>query len=269
MKGGSQTQSTQVDPQTQAYVDQMRRAALGYAGVGAAPGSSGGMSPQQQAVLRGWGFSIPNQTSGGYQPIAPNLPPAVLQAQQNYGNYASAGNLGLSALTGNAAASQAFQNPYLAQMNPFFAQQRAQAVNAANDQATQAGAFGGDRSGIAAAIAGSQADQNQAGFNYQNFNDSMMRALQAANLGYGANAASAFLPQQYAQGQLGLLGQGLGPYGQTVSTPTQSSPLMGLLGAGLSIFGGPAGMLAGAGLNALGSGNTPDFGTSFNNMWGS
>lgn len=205
-KGGHSSQTTTVDPATQRYVDQMRQQALGYAG---------GTTP---------------------------LPPEVLRAQQQYGQYAQGGNLGFSALTGNADAAQSFMNPYTSQLNPFFAQQRALAVQGANDQATQMGAFGGDRSQIGAAVAGGQADQTQAGFQYDAFNQAMQRAGFASNLGFAATGAGAFLPQQYAQGQLGILNQGLGPWGQTQTTKKSGDWLSQLLGAAgvassLGLFG--------------------------------
>lgn len=247
-KGGGSTVSTQVDPQTQAYVNQMRQYAQGAVGIGGSP------SPAPQQGFGGSGFQRPFGGMGGMASWgmpggfgrpqtpampgatgAPVLPQAVLDAQQQYQKYAQGGNLGFSALTGDAGAAQQFQNPYLSQMNPFFAQQRALAVQGANDQATQMGAFGGDRSQIGAAVAGGQADQNQAAFQVQAFNEAMQRAAQAANLGYGAGAQAAFLPQQYYSGQLGLLNQGLGPYGQTQTQQTQSDPFSQLLGTGLSV----------------------------------
>lgn len=198
-KGGKQQVTQTVDPATAAYVERMRRYALGATGV---------------------------------QGAAPPLPPELAQAQQQFQNYAQGGNLGFSALTGNADAARQFQNPYTQLMDPFFAQQRALAVQGANDQATQMGAFGGDRSQIGAAVAGNQADQTQAGFQYQGFNDAMQRALQAANLGYGASAQAAFLPQQYYGGQLGLLNSGMGPYGMSQTTKTSGDPFSQLLGLG-------------------------------------
>src|SRR5207245_5862146 len=141
-------------------------------------------------------------------------------------------------------------SPYLAQMNPFFAQQRQQAIEQANQQATLAGAFGGDRSGIGAAVAGSQADQTQAAFNYQAFQDAMQRAQYASGLGFGAIGAGAFLPQQYQSGQLGLLQQALGPYGQTTTQQMYSDPFGQFLGTGLTLAGllagGPAGAAVGS-----------------------
>ncbi len=153
-------------------------------------------------------------------------------------------------MSGNAAAQQQFLNPYLSSLSPFFAQQRQQAIEGANQQATLAGAFGGDRSQIGAAIAGNQADQTQAGFTYQAFLDAMNRAQSAAGLGLGAIGAGAFLPQQYASGQLGLLQQALGPYGQTQTQQMYRDPFSQLLGLGTTIgglaLGGPA-AAAGAG----------------------
>src|SRR5439155_11473923 len=127
-KGSSQTVSQTVDPRTEQYVDYARRLAMGYTGSG--PGNY-----------------------GGGDPIIRNLPPEVQAAQQQYGQYARGGNLGFSAITGDAGAQQQFMSPYLAQMNPFFAQQRQQAIEQANQQATLAGALGGDRSGTGAAVA--------------------------------------------------------------------------------------------------------------------
>jgi len=231
MKGASpQVQQTSVDPATQAYVNQLRGAALGYAGLG-------GTAPSRGTGL--WGQF--NRTPGT-PAIAPNIDPRIAQMSQNYSN---AGNLGIGALTGGP---NPFMNPFMQQMDPYFAQQRAQAVGGANDQATLAGAFGGDRSQIGAATAGNLADQNAAQFRFQGFNDSLQRALQAANLGYGA----AFMPQQYAQGQINLLNSAIGPYGQTSTVPQQRNVGAGILGGALagSQFGIPG--IIGGGI--LGSG---------------
>jgi hypothetical protein len=236
--GGSQTVTQSVDPQTQAYVNQMRQLALGYAGISSptAGGPGTGWAGFPGIVARSGGGT------GGLPGVAPALPPGIQQAQQQYGQYANAGTQGIGALSGQPGAQAAFMNPYLSQMNPFFAQQRALAVQGANDQATQAGAFGGDRSQIGAAIAGNQADQTQAAFNYQGFQDAMQRALQASQLGFGAIGAGALLPQQYASGQLGLLQQALGPYGQTQTQPLYQNRGAGILGGaatGASMFGLP------------------------------
>lgn len=229
-KGGSSTVTQQLDPQTQAYVNQMRRAALGYAGIPGSVGpSSGGMG--------NWIGQF--QASHGAQPFAPNYPPELLAAQQQYGQYANAGQQGLTALTGGA---NPFMNQYLSQMNPTFDFLREQAVSDADARATQMGAFGGSRGDIFAATARGDIDRAQAGLNYSAFNDSQQRALALAGLGFGAAGMQAFLPQQWAQGQLGLLNMGLGPYGTSQTQQTSSDPFSQLLGFGLtaaSFFPGP------------------------------
>lgn len=174
--------------------------------------------------------------------------PLYQQGLQGFGTTSTLGNMGLSALTGSPGAQNQFMNPFTQSMNPFFAQQRAQAVQGANDQSTLAGAFGGDRSGIAAAAAGNLADQNQAGFQYQGFNDAMNRALQAANLGFGANQQLAGIPGQQAQ----AMGMATGPYGQTQTTPQQRNVGAGILGgAATGAQFGPWGALAGGILGAF------------------
>jgi hypothetical protein len=235
MKGAKpQVQTTTVDPQTQAYVNQIRQQALGYAGMGGGTPGTPGFSM--------WGLHNLGGTPGTPGTQTTPVDPRIAQMSQNYSN---AGNLGIGALTGGP---NPFMNPFMSQMDPYFAQQRAQAVGGANDQATLAGAFGGDRSQIGAATAGNLADQNAAQFRFQAFNDAQQRALQAANLGYGA----AFMPQQYAQGQINLLNSAIGPYGQTSMMPQQRNVGAGILGGALagSQFGIPG--IIGGGI--LGSG---------------
>lgn len=233
-KGGTQTTTQNVDPRTQQYVDLARQYALSAAGIpntyGAAP----------QGVNRN-SFGVPQggQPQAGAPFAMPGLPPEIAAAQAQYGQYANAGNLGLGALTGGP---NPFMNTYLSGLDPQWAQLRQQTLGAIGDQATQAGAFGGSRQGVAQGVALGELGNAQAQQQYQAFNDAQQRALQAANLGFGAIGAGAFLPQMYHQGQLGLLQQGLGPYGQTQSTPTQGGGLGGLLGGALtlaSIIPGP------------------------------
>jgi len=268
-KGSSQSVSQTVDPATQQYVQYMRRLAMGYTGAPAGTGSGAG-GPSMTPTWGGGGLvgdTIRQAQAGAnaanpYQPIMQGLPPGIQSAVDQYGQYAKGGNLGFSALTGDASAQQQFMSPYLSQMNPFFAQQRQQAIEQANQQATLAGAFGGDRSQIGAAVAGSQADQTQAGFNYQAFQDAMQRAGAAANLGFGAIGAGAFLPQQWQSGQLNLLNQALGPYGQTQTQQLHRDPFSQILGLGATgaglFLGGPAGAAAGSGLLNY----TPNYGGS-------
>jgi len=252
-------------------VQQLRRLAQGYAGLPGTPAGSAVMpqNPASAYWAARWGAPLAPSAStapldSDTSPIIQPLPPGIQQAVEQYGQYARGGNLGFSALTGNAGAQGQFMNPYLAQMNPFFAQQRQQAIEQANQQATLAGAFGGDRSQIGAAIAGNQADIGQAGFNYQAFEDAMRRAQFASQLGLGATGLGALLPQQYAAGQLGLLQQGLGPYGQTQTQQMQRDPWSQLLGLGLTaggfLLGGPAGAAA---VNYGFGGDTSTFGQGF------
>jgi len=89
----------------------------------------------------------------------------------------------------------------------------------------------------------------------------MNRAQSAASLGLGAIGAGAFLPQQYQSGQLGLLQQALGPYGQTTTQPLHRDPFSQLLGLGATagglFLGGPAGAAVGGSLLGTGAGVDP------------
>src|SRR5437773_2531305 len=162
----------------------MRRLALGYAGAPGPSGPTGGYGTPGSGIFGNVGNTLGGGTAN-LSPITQPLPPGIQQAIGQYGQYANAGQQGLAALTGNAGAQAQFMNPYLSSLNPFFAQQRQQAVEGANQQATLAGAFGWDRSQIGAAIAGNQADQTQAGFTYQAFLDAMNRAQGEAGLALG------------------------------------------------------------------------------------
>lgn len=215
--GGSQTVTQQLDPQTQKYVDFLRQQAQGYA-------------------------------AGRYP-----LPQEVQNAQGQYGQYANAGALGLGSLTGQ---NQAFMNPYLQFTNPLFDELRQKSLQAVGGAATQAGAYGGSRQGVAQGQAVSDIANQQAAYNVQGFNDAQQRALAAANLGFGAIGAGAFLPQQYASGQLGLLNQGIGPYGMTTTTTQHQSPFQTLVGLGTTA----AGLYFGGGLGGLGGAANQAFG---------
>src|SRR5213593_2402960 len=117
----------------------MRAYALGATGI-PGTGAMGGLGPSGQSptgyCLGGRAGDARPRAAANLQPIIPVLPPESAAAQQQYRDYAQGGNLGFSALTGNAGAAQQFLNPYLSQLNPFFAQQRQQAIEQANQQAT-------------------------------------------------------------------------------------------------------------------------------------
>lgn len=258
-KGGSSTVTQNVDPQTAAYVNSMRQYALGATGQPGTPTYGGDPAKVQrlQEIARRGGplggsaqrqLDALSQGGGGGMGAAPQLPPEILAAQQQYGQYANAGNLGLTALTGGA-------NPFYDQaqqqaLDPLFAQARQRALGDIGSQATLQNAYGGSRHGVAEGQALGTLGAQQAGLGYQAYNDSLQRALAAANLGFGAQAQSAFLPQQFYSGQLGLLQQAMGPYGTTQTQQMKSDPFSQLLGlattAGGFFLGGPAGAAAGS-----------------------
>jgi hypothetical protein len=107
----------------------------------------------------------------------------------------SGGQAGMLALQGDTAATQQLMNPYQQQVvdatNQQWNQNDQYTMNAVNDRATQAGAFGGSRHGIAtgSALAQNNMNRNQAvsGLLYGGYNDAMGRAGQLAGMGaYGA-----------------------------------------------------------------------------------
>lgn len=112
-----------------------------------------------------------------------------------------AGNLGMGALSGDPSAVNQLMNPY--QANVIDAMRREGAVtdqrsmNAVNDAATKAGAFGGSRHGVATGVAlGENArnlNSNIAGLLDTGFNNTMGRAGQMAAMGFNAAGANANL----------------------------------------------------------------------------
>lgn len=129
------------------------------------------------------------------------VPAPVLQSQGYFGGTQTAGQAGLDALSGNATAAQQFMNPYqqqvIDQLNQQFAYQNQMTTQGVNDQATRAGAFGGSRQGVALGVALGENARNQglltANVLNQGFENSMGRAAQVANLGFGGAQAGANL----------------------------------------------------------------------------
>lgn len=129
-----------------------------------------------------------------------------------YGGFSPLTQLGVGALSGNQQAFGQFMNPYLQnvlrQSNQQFDQLGQKALNLVNDQATQAGAFGGSRAAVAQGVAAGQIANQQALANaqllYGGFNDAQQRAQQAAQLGIAGNQAAlgalGFPTSIYAQG---------------------------------------------------------------------
>jgi hypothetical protein len=113
----------------------------------------------------------------------------------------TAGQQGIAALGGDQAAAQGLMNPYQQQVidatNAQWNQNDQHTMNAVNDRATQAGAFGGSRHGIAtgSALAQNNMNRNQAvsGLLYGGFNDTMGRAQALAQGGYAGAQMNANL----------------------------------------------------------------------------
>jgi hypothetical protein len=210
------------------------------------------------------------------QPGAP-VDPMTTAAGAGFQNYANAGKTGIAALTGDPAAFSQFMDPYqsnvIDQLHQQFNRMRTGATNDVNAAATQAGAFGGSRHGVAQGVQLGQLDnaegQQTAGILDTGFNNSMGRASTAANLGFGANGAMASLGDYMRNvnmqndpnmRQYSILAQALGmiPGGST-SVGTQQNGRNGATGAlggaatGAQIGSsfGPWGTGVGAGLGGL------------------
>jgi hypothetical protein len=150
------------------------------------------------------------------------IPTSVTGGLDYYGQATGAGRQGLDALTGNAEAQQQFMNPYQQQvidrLNEQFGVQNQMTMQGVNDAATQAGAFGGSRHGIATGTALAQNAQNQglqvAGLLNQGFEGAQNRAAQVAGLGFDAAGAGATLGMQAGNKdlwKLGVLQRGFNP----------------------------------------------------------
>ena len=175
-----------------------------------------------------------------------------------YGGFSPLMSQGLSALGGDQQAFSRFMNPYLEnvlkQSNRQFDQLGQKALNLVNDQATQAGAFGGSRAAVAQGVAAGQVANQQALANsqllYGGFNDAQQRAQQAAQLGIGGNQAA-----------LGALGYPTSIYAQTLpgggstTTQTQSGG-----GVGGFLSGARGGAITGSGLGGIFGGGGGDGG---------
>lgn len=152
--------------------------------------------------------------------------PLVTDAAGYYTGAQTAGNLGMGALSGDPSAAKQLMNPYQQQVvnatNAQWDQNDQQTMNAVNDRATQAGAFGGTRQGVATGVALGQNNLNRnsqiGSLLYGGFNDTMNRANTLAGYGMQGAGANANLgmggvgnPQQWL---MEMLKQGyLGNYG--------------------------------------------------------
>ena len=182
---------------------------------------------------------------------------AAQAAYNNYGNLSGAASplamQGLQALGGNQQAINGLMNPYqqnvINQLGQQYDRARTQAALGANDEATRAGAFGGDRQALLIGERQGALDRAQMGDTanllYQGYGDMLNRANGLVNLGLGID-----------QNRLNFLNGAMGgPYGQTQSTPTRTN-LLGAAAGGAATggaIGGPIGAGIGAGVGFLGS----------------
>lgn len=144
----------------------------------------------------------------------------IWRAAQGAGGQPPGVTQGMDALLGKPGAVQQFMNPYQEQvinaLNAQYGVGNQMTMNAVNDVATRARAFGGSRHGIATGTALAEntrnRDQQMAGLLAGGFESAMGRAGQAVNLGMGGAGS----PEWWRLEQLRRGFQGL-PYGQTYS----------------------------------------------------
>lgn len=236
----------------------------GQAGLGAAyPTLAGAQQVGQQ---------LGNEAYGAYQTIPQAFLPSYMQAQQGIQQGLGAGQALLGGATGYALAgaqpinAQQFSGQAVNQyMSPFIgnvvqqtmaaqAQQNAQQRNALTGEAIRAGAFGGDRAGIAQANLAYQ--QNLA--NQQTLANLLQggygQALGAFQQQQGVNLAA----EQANRAALQQTGQGLAGLGQQAyGMGTGAAGQQAALGQALAgIYGQQATGLAGLGQQQFGQGAT-------------
>ncbi len=147
------------------------------------------------------------------QQLAP-VDHSVYQARDNYSNAANQGNLGLSALSGNADAVRQLSNPYTQQVVDATTAQYGKSANQLQDsiaaRAASAGAFGGSRAAVAQGVGLGNLANDQtlatAQLRSQGYQQAQQQASQLAQLGQNAN------------GQLGNIGQYLTDQGRAAQS---------------------------------------------------
>jgi hypothetical protein len=140
------------------------------------------------------------------QQLAP-VDPSIAAAQHQYGQTVQAGNLGMSALSGNADAVQQLTDPYQQQVidatTAQFGKTADQVQNNVAARAAAAGAFGGSRAavtqGVAVGNAAIQQNQMIAQLRSQGYSDAQARAQVLAQMGQAATGASANLGMYQTQ----------------------------------------------------------------------
>lgn len=230
---------------------------------------------QPTTAMQGSVYNTAKNAANAYSTVGPNG--ATTDALGQYQKMAAAGGNGLAALSGDPTAMAGFMSPYMKNVMDAYNTQYGDAQKGVstqiNNEATQAGAFGGSRQGVAEGVAQAQLAKDHmgdvAGLLNNGYTNAQNVAGQVANLGFGATGQMAGLgdylrqiQQMQAnpgQQQLGILKQGLDgtPYGTTQTQYSKSSPLStiaGLAALGSSFFGNPAG---GAQANAAINGGGP------------
>jgi hypothetical protein len=230
---------------------------------------------QPTTQMQGSVYDQAKKAAAGYTTVGPNG--ATTDALDQYRKIAAAGGNGLAALSGDSTAMAGFMNPYMHNVMDAYNAQYGDAAKGLstqiNDEATQAGAFGGSRHGVAEGVAQSQLTKDHMGdvanLLQSGYGNAQQVAGNVANMGFGATGQMAGLgdylrqiQQMQAnpgQQQLGILKQGLDgtPYGTQTTQYQKSSPLStitGIASLGMGLFGGPAGAAAGAGMSAASQG---------------
>lgn len=190
------------------------------------------------------------------QEYSPTTPGADQGAQTAAGLAQS----GMSALGGDQEAFGRFFNPYqqnvMDALGSQYDRMRSQASLGANDAATQAGAFGGDRHALMVGERQGELDRGQmsdtAKLLYGGYNDAMGRAGQAVNLGMGAGGYYSDILKEKRDWDLrnaqvlqsGLTGL---PYGQSTSTPQSKNV------AGSALGGAATGAAIGSAVPGIGT----------------
>jgi hypothetical protein len=199
----------------------------------------------------------PQQTNTGFDPATQQYigtmrgdaqslygqldPSQVMQMLQQIQGY---GNIGMGALAGNKADVNQMMGPGSGLLNQIYDRQQQQGITAMQQQAQLAGGTGmGGNANSRAGIPLGNFMSGMGATRAQGMLGLLQQMYQNAGLlsGYGMNATTQMgqLPLQYAQGKMGILQQGLRPYGTQTTVPTQTNPFAGILGgllAGSQIF---------------------------------
>lgn len=270
---GTQTTTQQLDPQAQAFREQVYNQArtvtnqpfsqyTGTRVAGFNPYMSQGVSTMGQA---GSGYGDVYNAARNFQGPEDMHFGSGLDMDQKFGGsfqaqpYNQAGAIGARALGGDQGAVDQMMNPYMQNvigaMGSQFDRMRGKSVMDVNDIATKGGAFGGDRQALLQGERLGEIDRAQsstiADLLHGGFNDMTNRAGAAANLGLGAGGLGRDFEQMMAQYRLGVGGQNLQGQGMQADYNLGQGNLgLGSLDAAMKALGGQYG--AGAGLFGAG-----------------